>query len=164
MGAVGTARAQRAHDREKLGVFATIRNILAYTDHTTPPTVDSLITQSGFFSSQQLQKYQEVFRMIHMAQPEFPRSFLLKTLSLVAQATRIITHEIQFSVGKNFASPYTPRALFAHTISVFDALSRFLAKAKHLFLVTMTRLFLRATIHAQKFCSISWYLVFLPNS
>ena len=32
-----TARAQRAHDRKKLGVFATIGNILAYIDHTTLP-------------------------------------------------------------------------------------------------------------------------------
>ena len=31
------ARAQRAHDRKKLGVFATIGNVLAYADHTTPP-------------------------------------------------------------------------------------------------------------------------------
>ena len=36
-GRVWTARAQRAHDRKKLGVFATIGNILAYTNHTTPP-------------------------------------------------------------------------------------------------------------------------------
>ena len=36
-GRVCTARAQRAHDRKKLGVFATIGNILAYTNHTTPP-------------------------------------------------------------------------------------------------------------------------------
>ena len=43
-----------------MGVFATIGRILAYTDHTTPPTMwDSLITQSGFFSSQQLQRYGE---------------------------------------------------------------------------------------------------------
>ena len=77
--------------------------------------------------------------------------------------------EVQFSGGKNScASPCTPYALFAHTISrtlcpisVSDALSHFLAKAKHVFLVTMTRLFLRATIHAQRFRSILWYLVFL---
>ena len=30
-------RAQRGHDRKKLGFFATIGNILAYTDYTTPP-------------------------------------------------------------------------------------------------------------------------------
>ena len=57
--------------------------------------------------------------------------------------------------------PTQSHALFAHTISVSDALSHFLAKAKHVFLVTMTRLFLRATIHAQRFRSILWYLVFL---
>ena len=54
-GRVATARAQHAqcaHDRGKLGLFATIGNILAYTDRTTPPTMlDSLITQSRFFSS-----------------------------------------------------------------------------------------------------------------
>ena len=32
-----TARAQRAHERKKFWVFATIGNILACTDHTTPP-------------------------------------------------------------------------------------------------------------------------------
>ena len=31
------ARTTRAYDREKLGIFATIGTILAYTDHTTPP-------------------------------------------------------------------------------------------------------------------------------
>ena len=36
-GVMGGLLAQRAHDREKLGVFATIGNILAYTSHTTPP-------------------------------------------------------------------------------------------------------------------------------
>ena len=75
-----------------------------------------------------------------------------------------ITREVQWSLGKkHFASPHTPRALFTHIISVSDALSHFLATAKHIFLVMMTRLFLRGTIHAQSFCSISWYLVFLPN-
>ena len=29
-----TMRAQRAYDKKKLGVFATIANILAYTNHT----------------------------------------------------------------------------------------------------------------------------------
>ena len=33
----GTTREHRAHERKKLGVFATIGNILAYTNHTTPP-------------------------------------------------------------------------------------------------------------------------------
>ena len=33
----GGVSAQRAHDKEKLGVFAATGNILAYTDHTTPP-------------------------------------------------------------------------------------------------------------------------------
>ena len=32
-----TARAQRTHDRKKLRVFATSGNILADTNHTTPP-------------------------------------------------------------------------------------------------------------------------------
>ena len=68
-----------------------------------------------------------------------------------------------FLLAKTFASPHTQRALFAHIVSVSDALSHFLAKAKHIRLVTMTRLFLRATIHAQSFRSISWYVVFLPN-
>ena len=68
-----------------------------------------------------------------------------------------------FPLAKTFAHPHTQRAPFAHAISVSDALSHFLAKAKHIFLVAMTRLFLRATIHAQSFRSISWYLVFLPN-
>ena len=36
-GRVCTPRAQRAHDRKKLGVFATIGNTFAYTNHTTPP-------------------------------------------------------------------------------------------------------------------------------
>ena len=67
-----------------------------------------------------------------------------------------------FSLAKIFASPHTPRALFAHTISVSDALSHFLAKAKHISLVTMTRLFLRAAMHAH-FRSISWCLVLMPN-
>ena len=67
------------------------------------------------------------------------------------------------SLSDELASLHTPRALFAHTITVSDALSHFLAKAKHMFLVTMTRLFLPASIHAQSFCSISWYLIFLPN-
>ena len=31
------AQAEHAHDRKKLGVFATIGNNLACTDHTTPP-------------------------------------------------------------------------------------------------------------------------------
>ena len=34
-----TAHAQHAHDRRKLGVFATTGKILACTDHTTPPTI-----------------------------------------------------------------------------------------------------------------------------
>jgi hypothetical protein len=68
-----------------------------------------------------------------------------------------------FPLAKTFARPHRPRALFAHTTSVSDALSHFLAKGKHMFLVTMTCLFLRATIHAQSFGSISWYLIFLPN-
>ena len=68
-----------------------------------------------------------------------------------------------FTLAKTFASPHTPRALFAHTISLSDALSHFLAKAKHIFFVTITRLFLRATIHAQSLCSISRYHIFLPN-
>ena len=68
-----------------------------------------------------------------------------------------------FLLAETFASPHTLRALFAHTISVSDALSHFLAKAKHMFLVTVTRVFVRATIHAQSLCSISWYLIFLPN-
>ena len=68
-----------------------------------------------------------------------------------------------FLLAKLFANPNTPHAPFAHTISVFDALSHFLATAKHIFFVTMTCLFLHATIHARYFRSISWYLVFLPN-
>ena len=55
------------------------------------------------------------------------------------------------SLSHELASPHTPRALFAHTISASDALSHFMAKAKHMFLVTMTRLFLRATIHDKAF-------------
>ena len=58
-----------------------------------------------------------------------------------------------FPLPKTFASPHTPRALFAHTISVSDALSHFLVIAKHIILVTMTRLFLCATIHTQSFLS-----------
>ena len=47
-----TARAQRAYDREKLGGFATIGNILAYTDHTTrchcnPVHHDAFAPQEG---------------------------------------------------------------------------------------------------------------------
>ena len=39
-----TARAQRGHSAHmKLGVFATIGNILAYTNHTTPTTLHSLM-------------------------------------------------------------------------------------------------------------------------
>ena len=36
-GACVHSATQHAHDRKKLGVFATIGNILAYTNHTTPP-------------------------------------------------------------------------------------------------------------------------------
>ena len=36
-GRVDTTRTTREHDKQKLGVFATMGNILAYTDHTTPP-------------------------------------------------------------------------------------------------------------------------------
>ena len=68
-----------------------------------------------------------------------------------------------FPLAKTFASPHTPRAFVAYTSSVSDALSRFLAEAKHIFLVMMSRLCLHATIHAQGFRSISWCLVFLPN-
>ena len=45
-----------------------------------------------------------------------------------------------FPLAKTFASPHAPGALFAHTISVSDALSHFVAKDKHIFLVMMTRL------------------------
>ena len=41
--------------------------------------------------------------------------------------------------------------IFAHTILLSDALSHFLAKAKHMFLVTMTRFFPRAAIHDKVF-------------
>ena len=77
-----------------------------------------------------------------------------------------IVHEVcmkyDFPLAKTFPCCHTPDALFAHTISVSDALSHFLTKAKHIFLVTMTHLFLHATIHAQSFRSFR-YLVFLPN-
>ena len=81
-----------------------------------------------------------------------------------AVCLRNVAREVQFSVGKNIHGTYhTPRALFAHAISVSDAVSHCPAKARHIFLVTMTRWFLRAAIHVQSFRSISWYLVFLPN-
>ena len=91
-GCVGTAHAQPAHDREKLGNFCyNWQYSCLYRPYYTPTTLDSPITQSGFFSSRQLQRYREVLRTIYMAQPEFPRSFLLKTSSLVTwgfQATQ----------------------------------------------------------------------------
>ena len=67
--------------------------------------------------------------------------------------------------GKQFASrtsrvkhnfPLFASLLFAHTILV-------LAKAKHIFLVTMTRLFIRATIHAQGFVASHGTLSFCLN-
>ena len=73
-----------------------------------------------------------------------------------------------FLLAKTVASPHYRilchmskhiRTLFAPTITVSDALSYFLAKAWHIFLVMISRLFL----HAQSFRSISWYLVFLSN-
>ena len=78
-------------------------------------------------------------------------------------ATGTLRMKYNCPLAKTFASPHTPSAFFAHTISVSDAWSHLLAKAKHIFLVTMTRLFLRATIHAQSFRTLLWYLVFLPN-
>ena len=51
------------------------------------------------------------------------------------------------SLAKTFASPRTPCTLFAHTIAVSDAPSHFLAKAKQIFLVTATRLFMLQSMH-----------------